>query len=192
MIANPTLFVTLMYLFVSGLGLIYEFILFSAFGVNILDYSEAADFFLAAFKHPEALLSSFAIAGTFVFYRFLANFARQRKNAVVRGLLYFWVWIGLFRREILIPLGIFYFLFFYAIAAEAEASRIVFNSQDAVKVFTRFGDNKEIQIIPIGTTEKFIFGVRKSDQLGEKLPVSGGHSIVAVPFSNITNLEYVN
>ena len=112
MAKNPTLLLTASYLLVSGLGLLYEFVLFSEFGINVLDYSDPADFILAAFKRPQALLSSLIIVATIVIYRAIANYARKRKSKALRIFLLFFSWIGLLRREILIPLGLFYFFWF--------------------------------------------------------------------------------
>ncbi|MBW2738008.1 MAG: hypothetical protein JRE64_03975 [Deltaproteobacteria bacterium] len=194
MAGNPTLLLTSSYLLISGLGLLYEFVLFTQFGVNVLDYSEAADFFLAAFKRPEALFSSCAIIATLVFYRVIANYARKQKNKALRIILLFFSWVGLFRRKILIPFGMIYFFFFYGMAAQSEAQRIVFRSNEIAIISTRFGAPSEYQIIPIGATERFIFGVqwseefdslRQTDDYTEIKPL-----VTAVPFTNIVKIEY--
>jgi len=46
LLENPTLFITLLYILFSGLGLLFEVVLFSQFKVNVLDYSEASVFFI--------------------------------------------------------------------------------------------------------------------------------------------------
>lgn len=191
---NPTFLLTCLYLSVSGLGLLYEYILFREFDINILDYSEAADFFLAAFKRPDAFVASMAIVLTLVFYRVVANFARKQPNLYIRFLLLVMAFVGLFRREILVPLGAVYFLFFYVAAAKWEAQSLVFGSQAVATITTRFGTPKKSGLVLIGATERFVFGVQQSDQ------VNGPHErgtevkpmIVAIPFTNIINIEYQN
>src|SRR5215213_5447662 len=54
---NPTLALTLLYLYVTAVGMLYSAVLYGRFGINIFDYSEIADFLLAAFKNPVSFLS---------------------------------------------------------------------------------------------------------------------------------------
>jgi hypothetical protein len=54
---NPTLVVTLLYLYATSIGIIYSAALYRRFGINIFDYSEVGDFILAAFKNPVAFVS---------------------------------------------------------------------------------------------------------------------------------------
>jgi hypothetical protein len=49
---NPTLVLTLLYLYASASGLRYSAGLYGRFGINIFDYSEVGDFLLIAFKNP--------------------------------------------------------------------------------------------------------------------------------------------
>jgi hypothetical protein len=55
---NPTLALTLLYLYVTAVGMLYSAVLYGRFGINIFDYSEIADFLLAAFKSPIALVAA--------------------------------------------------------------------------------------------------------------------------------------
>ncbi len=124
----------------------YEFVLFNQFGINVIDYSEAADFFLAALKRPEVYLSALIIVGSLFLYRIIANYARKSENMFTFVILSLISFIGLFRREILIPIGLFYFFFFYVSLAKIEARRIVFYTDNVAAVFTRFGSPKEFKI----------------------------------------------
>jgi hypothetical protein len=54
---NPTFGLTLLYIYVSGIGIVYSWALYRRFGINIFDYAEIADFLLAAFKNPITFLS---------------------------------------------------------------------------------------------------------------------------------------
>src|SRR5215216_3918889 len=51
-----TLVASLLYLYVTGIGLFYSWFLYRRFGINIFDYSESSDFLLAALKNPGALI----------------------------------------------------------------------------------------------------------------------------------------
>jgi hypothetical protein len=55
---NPTFVLTLLYLYATAIGIIYSSVLYGRFGINIFDYSEIADFLLAAFKNPVALVAA--------------------------------------------------------------------------------------------------------------------------------------
>jgi hypothetical protein len=55
---NPTLALTLLYLYVTATGMLYSVVLYGSFGINILDYSEIIDFLLAGFKVPTILIST--------------------------------------------------------------------------------------------------------------------------------------
>jgi hypothetical protein len=80
---NPTLVLSLLYLYVTALGIFYSAALYTRFGINIFDYSEISDFLLAALKNPWALVP----AGILVFgvlvaraYETLLLPARPRSN----------------------------------------------------------------------------------------------------------------
>jgi hypothetical protein len=53
---NPTLFLTFLYLYATGTGILYSAALYGRFGINIFEYSELPDFLLAAFKDLFVLL----------------------------------------------------------------------------------------------------------------------------------------
>ena len=84
LVANPSLLVPMLYILISGTGLLYQYLLFSRFGINMLDYAHAKDFLLVAFKTPAAFNASVLIAGSLVFYRVVVNYARKKKNIIVR------------------------------------------------------------------------------------------------------------
>lgn len=55
---NPSLVLTLTYLLLTAVGIVYDFFLFQFFHIQILDYAEAGDFLFAAFKEPILFLFS--------------------------------------------------------------------------------------------------------------------------------------
>jgi len=192
--SSPTILLTLAYIFLSGLGLLYQYVLFSEVGVSVLDYSEANDFLLAAFKNPEALALGAALVASLIFYRVVANYGRQRRTLIVRVLLLLVSWIGLFRREILIPIGIVYFLFLFVLATQERAYRLVFRSTEAITVTTRSGATTKYAVIPIGSTKSFLFGIDFSDDLvaarSGKPETSYRPVLRAFPFSDIVRIDY--
>jgi hypothetical protein len=57
---HPAILVTLLYLQVTTLGVMYSWSLFRRFDINIFDYAETNDFLLAAFKDPTVFVLSVA------------------------------------------------------------------------------------------------------------------------------------
>ena len=49
---QPALFLSLGYVFLTFVGMVYEWLLFQRFGVNVLDYADVGDFLLAAVREP--------------------------------------------------------------------------------------------------------------------------------------------
>jgi hypothetical protein len=54
---HSTLVISVLYGYVTVLGIIYSYVLYRRFGINIFDYAELGDFLLAALRNPAALLS---------------------------------------------------------------------------------------------------------------------------------------
>jgi hypothetical protein len=52
LVNHATFASSLLYFYVTAMGLLYSAVLYGEFGINIFDYSEIGDFFLAAFKNP--------------------------------------------------------------------------------------------------------------------------------------------
>jgi 3-methyladenine DNA glycosylase AlkD len=68
---DKTLFFTVSYLILTGIGMVFSIVYFRYFGINILEYSQISDFILIAFKDP-----------FYVFFFIL--------TVVIAYLLYFW------------------------------------------------------------------------------------------------------
>jgi hypothetical protein len=82
-LANPTVVLSLLYLYVTAIGMLYSAVLYGRFGINVFDYSEIGDFLLAAFKNPVAFLSGgllAAMGGALLSYR--AATVRRRVREV--------------------------------------------------------------------------------------------------------------
>ena len=70
---NPTLLLSLMYVDLTGVGILYSLLFYGQFGINIFDFAEIGDFLLAAFKAPgvtfSVLLAQVALLGLLVSVR---------------------------------------------------------------------------------------------------------------------------
>lgn len=93
----------------------------------------------------------------------------------------------------LIPIAVAYFLGTFTIFAKGEARDILRFNNTVSRITLRFGDVKEYRLVPIGTTEKFIFGVECNKDLVEFRKQMGARDLVPVvrglPFANITNIK---
>ncbi|HUS70221.1 MAG TPA: hypothetical protein VM075_05520 [Anaerolineae bacterium] len=82
---------TLLYLYMSAVGVIYTWSLLRQFGINVMDFAEATDFLLAALRQPAAVVqSSIALvaflwitAGATVAYRRVAGLSSEPKLVTV-------------------------------------------------------------------------------------------------------------
>ncbi len=59
---EPAVALTAAYLLISACGLLYEWLYYNDFGLNVFQYADASDFFLAVFREPEILLFASVIA----------------------------------------------------------------------------------------------------------------------------------
>jgi hypothetical protein len=78
---NPTLVLSLLYLYATSMGLLYSAVLYARFGINILDYAEISDFLLAAFKNLFPLL---AAGASVLFYLALLAYAGSVRKPQAR------------------------------------------------------------------------------------------------------------
>lgn len=88
-LANPTVVLSLLYLYVTAIGMLYSAVLYGRFGINVFDYSEIGDFLLAAFKNPVAFLSGgllAAVGAALLYYRASAVRRRlQEEESIVQA-----------------------------------------------------------------------------------------------------------
>jgi hypothetical protein len=71
---HPGVALTVLYVYASAVGGLYTWSLFRQFGVTILDFAQATDFLLAAFKQPVALIVALCagtVAAALVYFAFL-------------------------------------------------------------------------------------------------------------------------
>lgn len=166
---HPALPLTLAYAQVSSMGLMYMWGLFRGFGINILEFSDASDFLLSAFKEPLALaLALVGCAGIYVLMVLDAS-VRDIPAEEVRGKagVIGRIVVVTVSRRIAIPLYICAYLFYFwltpAQLGTMHARRVRTGAAPGVVVaLTRGSDptssaSLEGQMILIGTTGKFAF-----------------------------------
>jgi len=81
---HPGTWLTVLYLALTSVGLVYTFAYYKRFGVNVLDYADTRDFLLAALREPLAIaLALLPALGIFVIVR--AHRALLRYSARYRA-----------------------------------------------------------------------------------------------------------
>ena len=172
---HPALLLTAGYLILTLVGLIYEFWLFLAFRINIVDWAESTDFLVAAIRTPLIiLLSLLPIPLAFLLDRFgkqlRARFPKyrayqERQEKLLRlephHRVYVWV----------------VFVFIYAVLftqlyAFRVARQIRAGQGKIIRVEgTGDGESAPIQGVLIATTAKYLFVYDTSSAFTRILPV---------------------
>jgi hypothetical protein len=192
---NPTFFLSLLYLYATGIGLVYSATLYGRFGLNIFDYSEISDFLLAAFKVPAVFLTMLWIG---VISVFIARLSGISKKEVVERQVAIEETVEPSRPDFELPVlltgyrglfvGLILSAFILSVAfpfgsAIAKASSIKDGEQTAVDVRYRSYSGSGDQAIkpglqPIGATQKAIFFY----DVGEK-------RTIVIPQAQIVSIE---
>ena len=190
--AHPAFAGTALYLYVSAVGSVYQWVYFSAFGINIFDFAEANDFLLAAFRRPAALvllLSSLGIFGILMlasdtiagFGTSVAGRLSEAKSRVTRsagrgiGFLSqggFWeTRAGSWFVQTLIAVAfVAYTILPIVIFAVADARRTKM-SAELVSVELR-NSTEAYRLVFVGTTERFVFLYNRDTRSTEVIPVA--------------------
>jgi hypothetical protein len=183
---HPAIAVTLAYLYVSTIGVVYLWGLFTAFGLNVMDFAETNDFLLAAFKEPRVF--AYAVGITLFSLSSLAWWVRSRR-----------LWAE--RRKAPVPdieRGVYAAVVGYCIVGTFVAP-VVFSwfisrgikagDADKVVVELRSGAGQAIascldgDLFLLGTTEKFAFFYDRNDQNQPRNHV--------IPISNIVQIHHL-
>lgn len=61
--SNPGLMITSLYIYLSTIGILYEYFIYRAFKINIIDFIEVNDLIVAAFKDPGFFIVSLGVLG---------------------------------------------------------------------------------------------------------------------------------
>lgn len=84
---HPAIFFTIAYIYITLIGIIYSFVLYNRFGINIFDYAELNDFLLAAFKDLYTIgiifsLLIYILSVKFVFYLITQKYPQNSQRVV--------------------------------------------------------------------------------------------------------------
>jgi hypothetical protein len=185
---HPALLFTLGYLFLAAVGITYDFWLYRAFGVDILDYAEVSDFLLAAVREPMVVLLSVLSVG-FILGLQEFHFRMWRRFAWYRawhGTRYRWqsrlnenvVWV----RITLTGLAVWYFFGLFAPGYAARVARAVAQGKGrrvAVRLDSSPQQAAEFELI--GTTTRFVIVFDREQKVARIFPLDGVAEITVVP-----------
>jgi hypothetical protein len=151
---HPTLVLSLLYLYATAMGIVYSFRLYRSFGINIFDYSEIADFLLAAFKNEWVLANLVGQASVVIAALSVWRFYEARGLSSM--------WLATCRLWLI---GLTYTCIVVIVTyqtAISTASSIKYGETPAVDVWYRSfsgsaGQVKEPKLRLIGATQKAVF-----------------------------------
>lgn len=194
LLEHPTIGLTLLYIFASGIGLLFEFLLYLRFGVNILDYSETSDFVWSALKRPQPAVASVLAIVALVCLRLLSKRVVGLGWRPLRISLLIITWPWLLRKEILFALLALVLLSMYSGGAHFKAHDKTFFEDTIVTVTTRSSKPEMIEMVPIGSVGSFLFGIRYTTALREARSSENSGSVdvdvLAVHASNVATIQY--
>jgi hypothetical protein len=169
---HPALAITLGYLFVSAIGLLFSWALFRRFGVNFFLFADVGDFLMSAFREP----MTFALAGSAVAVGWVAarlNRIEERwlgepedRGRLARG--YAWLRDRLGARFWPMIFAAGYCFLFIDDHADREADRIRAGESDRVTVLT--GAGERLERVQMGATSRFLMFYDPAGRRVEILP----------------------
>jgi hypothetical protein len=178
---HPAIAGSFIYILFSIAGVIYSWVLYRQFQINIFDYSEANDFLLIAFKNPVGYFSmtkNFLIGFSIpVFIGLIMLLVyKNRLSLSLKDLFCLFVDAMIFRFSIIVYLVMFFF--FVPISNAISARNIIHNNGSSINVLYEEGKQGSTSVVKklksslIGSTEKFMFFYNPSDNNTVVIPIT--------------------
>jgi len=184
-IGHSTLVFSLLYGYVTVLGIFYSFLLYRKFGINIFDYAEIGDFLLAAFKSPSTLFGGGSLVLGLAAVAFIAPPIRRMASGEE---------LGWFRISALINTGIFLIniplailLIYVSVNGAAQSIKADNSPELEVQYHSYSGSTEQVierDLRLIGATQKVVFFYDLKDNPKEE----DSHTLV-VPQTQIVSME---
>lgn len=187
---HPAMLGSLLYLLVTCMGMVYSFVLYKSFGINIFDFAEINDLLLAAFKDLAAfIMSMFTIALCISFPMLWSTiFARRRRRMSSVGNnspLFMTDRMNSAMTLVMVPVTLIYAFVPPYLFASSEARSIRNNSERPVIVSYRLTTSTSAQpavesnVELIGATEKVAFFYDPGDE-----------RTLVIPHAQIISIEF--
>ncbi len=133
---HPALGLTLGYLFLTAVGMIYEWIFFNAFDLQIIDFADPGDFLLVAFRQPLLLLIT--LLSVWVVVRLIRRHERRRNRSARYRRWTDWFqrkpWWPVAERILYVLLFVGYFIMLTASYADHSAERVLHGKGKKIRV----------------------------------------------------------
>lgn len=148
--------ITIAYLLMIGIGMLFKYKAYSVFGINIFEYADVFDFLIAPFQDIFIVLAaSLAMIVPFVVISFDILFKNRFPNGYSK-FNFGWdkkPWYNKLR-GILFAFLIFYFIFEAASGYAGFAERVIYAKEE---ITLKYADNEIIQGKMIGKTNDVVF-----------------------------------
>lgn len=148
--------VTISYIIIVGIGMLFTFYKYSEFGINIFDYADVFDFLIAPFSDIKILLfSAITITLAYIIHKLDAVWQRKYPKTYTK-LNFGWdkkSWYNIYRYS-LFGLLFFYYLF---ISAYIYGKITMKQIKEDSPITLKYSDNESIKGIVIGKTKDILF-----------------------------------
>ncbi|MEH6748619.1 MAG: hypothetical protein V7670_17470 [Maribacter arcticus] len=148
--------VTISYIIIVGIGMLFTFQKYSEFKINIFDYADIFDFLLAPFSDFRILLFS-TVTIIIVFFFFKLDFLWKRKYPKSYSILNFGLdkksWFSLYR-IFLFAIVFIYYLYLSADFYGKITAKII---KEQAPITLKYSDNQTINGVLIGKTKDLLF-----------------------------------
>jgi len=148
--------VTISYIIIVGIGMLFTFQKYSEFGINIFDYADIFDFLIAPFSDFKILFfSTITIVLVFIFFK-LDSFWARKYPKFYSKINWGWdkkSWFNLFRYSSFTVLFIFYLFISSDLYGKVSAKQ----TKEQLPITLKYSDNETIKGIPVGKTKDIVF-----------------------------------
>lgn len=149
-------FITISYLIIVGIGMLFNFKKYAAFGINIFDYSDVFDFLIAPFSDFKILLfSALTILLVYAIFK-LDTIWRRKYPETYSKIVFGWdkkSWFSMYRYMSFLVLFIIYLYFSAGYYGEVAAEQI----KKQASITLKYADNQTVKGVWIGKTKDFVF-----------------------------------
>ncbi len=148
--------VTISYILIVGIGMLFTYQKYSKFKINIFDYADVFDFLIAPFSDFKILLFSIlTIILVFVLLKLDAFFQRKFPENYSK-INFGWDkrnWFNLYRNSLIITI----FILYLYVSADAYGKLTMKQIKKKSPISLTYSDNKNINGILIGKTKDILF-----------------------------------
>ena len=148
--------ITIAYLFLVGIGMLFTYQRYKEFGINIFEYADVFDFLIAPFRDLSIVGFSLATILIVGFFYVLDTFLARRFPKIYSGLSFYmdqspsykWVRLGSFA---------FMLVIYIYLGADAYGSRSARKTLEQAPITIQFTDGSKAQGYFLGKTQEVIF-----------------------------------